>query len=66
MSHKQIEDEIKYRFSCLLLDYMLEYILILSRHSTTIYNKKEAKAYNNCSFNPYIKKNSRYLGIDYI
>lgn len=28
MSHKQIEDEIKYRFSCLLLDYMLEYILI--------------------------------------
>ena len=44
MSHKQIEGEIKYRFSCLLLDCMLE-DKIITKDEFILFKKKHIKKY---------------------
>ncbi len=45
MSHKQIEGEIKYMFSCLLLDCMLE-DKIITKDEFILFKKKHIKKYN--------------------
>lgn len=45
MSHKQIEGEIKYKFSCFLLDYMLE-DKIITKDEYILFKKKLIKKYN--------------------